>query len=75
MPKVGDGVTVEIRGASVGGTAFISGFSRFNIGPGSQMRVQGKIVEDHGDYWLVELAISMDEKNRILLPKSAQKGR
>jgi hypothetical protein len=70
MPKVGDRVTVEIRGAPIGGTAVTTGFS---IEPGAQIRVQGKIVEDHGAYWLVELAISVGGKNRLLVPKSAQK--
>lgn len=70
MPKVGDRVTVEIRGAPVGGTSVTTGFT---IGPGAQIRVQGKIVEDHGDYWLVELTISVGGRNRLLVPKLALK--
>jgi len=67
MPKLGDNITIEIKGAPDGGTA-LSGAVK--IGPGASMRSSGKILEDHGDYWLVELTISVQGKNRILVPKS-----
>ena len=67
MPKLGDNITVEIKGAPDGGTA-LSGAVK--ISPGASMRTSGKILEDHGDYWLVELTISIQGKNRILVPKS-----
>ena len=70
MPKVGDTVTVTIGGAPGAGTS-LGGAIR--IGPGASMQTPGKIVEDHGDYWLVELTISIGDKNRVLIPKSSQR--
>lgn len=74
MAKVGDSVTVEIKGAPLGGTALSTASAEINIGPGAQMQVQGKIVEAHGAHWLVELTISVGGRNRILVPKAAEKG-
>jgi hypothetical protein len=70
MARIGDHVTVEIRGTDRSGT-ILSG--TLTVGPGKTMQVSGKIVEEHGDYWLVELAISVGGKNRILVHKAAQK--
>lgn len=73
MPKIGDKVTVQIRGDSKSGTAVMSGSTGFNIEPGAQMEVPGEIVEDHGDYWLIQLSLSVSGRNRILVPKSAHR--
>lgn len=59
MIKVGDKVTVQFtQPTNLGGTA---------IPPTT---VTGKIVSESGDQWLVELTLSFDGKNRILVPKS-----
>ena len=71
MPKIGDKVTVEIQGDSASGTAVTSGSTGIKVEPGAEFRVPGRIVEDHGEFWLVELSISVSGRNRVLLPKSA----
>ncbi len=64
MPKVGDRVTVKIRGqATVSGT--------LSIGEGASISVPGTIVEDRGEYWVVELNMSIEGKNRMLVLKTA----
>ena len=35
------------------------------------LQVNGFIIEDRGENWLVELELSWQGKNRILVPKSA----
>ena len=70
MPKVGDTVTVQIRGAPEAGTSVGSGLT---VGPGAAMSISGKIVEDLGDHWVVQLGMSVGGKNRILVPKAAQR--
>lgn len=64
MAKVGDKVKVTIRNTILGGSTA--------IGPDAPMSVNGTIVEDYGDSWLIELAISVNGKNRILVSKAAQ---
>lgn len=70
MPRVGDTVQVTISGGS-GSSTNLGGAIR--IGPGASMTVPGTIVADQGDSWVIELSISVGGKNRIVLPKSAQK--
>lgn len=69
MPKLGDQVTVQVRGAPESGTSL---GNAIKVGPGASMNIPGKIVEDHGDYWVVELSISIGNRNRISVPKSAE---
>ena len=71
MPKIGDKVNVQIRGDSRAGTAVSSGSKGFNIDPGAEIQVPGRIVDDYGDSWLIELSVSVSGKNRLLVLKSA----
>ena len=74
MPQIGDSVTVIIQGAAGSGTALSGGSSSgIKIGPGAQMRIPGKIVEDQGEHWVVELSMSLEGKNRVLIRKDAQR--
>ena len=64
MPKVGDRVSVTIRGEAVlSGTASVS--------EGGFLTVGGKIIVDLGDNWLIKTDISVAGQDRILVPKSA----
>lgn len=65
IPKVGDRVKLTITGEGSGTS--LAGV--ITIRPGASMKVSGKIVEDLGDSWLVELSISVGEKNRLVVPK------
>ena len=67
--KVGDNVSVHLRGGMTSGTALGSGV---HLNPGTEMVVGGRIVEDLGNHWAIELSISVDGKNRIVIPKSAR---
>ena len=67
MAKVGDQVKVRISGATLEGT--------LHIGRGEAVSVSGEIVEDLGDSWLIQLAISVGDKNRMVVPKSAEVSR
>ena len=62
-------MTVKIRGAADGGTSL--GPGAVKILPGAAMTVPGRIVEDRGKYWLVELDISFRGRNRILVDKTS----
>ena len=68
MARVGNRVKVRIgggdSGTSLGGV--------IKIGKGASMLTPGKIVEDLGDSWLVELSISLGGKNRIVVLKEAE---
>ena len=63
MPKVGDRVTVRIMGAPDEGTTL--GTASITLTPGASMIIGGKIVEDRGSYWVVELDIRIRGRNRI----------
>ncbi len=73
MPKIGDKVIIEITGAPNIGTALTSGSTEIRIAPDDRTRFSGRVVEDHGQYWLIELDLLLGGKNRILVAKSAQK--
>ncbi len=64
MASVGDRVTVTISDAILSGT--------IDIARGSSMSVPGKIIQDLGTNWLIQLDISVDGKNQIVVPKTAQ---
>ena len=70
MPTVGDNISVTITGSDPGGTSIQH---TITVGKGASMTIPGRIVEDRGDSWLVELSMSVGGKNRILIPKSAQR--
>ena len=60
MVKVGDKVKVTFnQPVMLGATAF------------PPMTIEGKIAEEMAEHWVVELALSINGKNRIVLPKSA----
>jgi hypothetical protein len=63
MAKVGDRVKVNIRNAVLTGTAQIGG---------TPITVSGTIIEGLGDSWLVKLEMSVEGKNRIVIPKEAE---
>lgn len=73
MPNIGDRIKVQIRGDSRVGTAITSGSTGLSIRPGGIFEVPGRIIEDRGTSWLVELDSSLDGRNRVLLPKSAHR--
>lgn len=64
MAKIGDRVKVRISGATLEGT--------LHVQQGTAVSVNGEIVEDLGDNWLVQLAISVGDKNRMVVPKGAE---
>lgn len=64
MPKIGDRVTITIRGeAALSSTA--------SVGEGGFFTVGGRIIEDQCENWLIESDISLAGRNRMLVPKSA----
>ena len=64
MPKVGDRVSLTIRGeAQFAGTA--------SVAPGGNVRIGGIIVEENGDNWVIRLDMSFGGRNEIAIPKSA----
>lgn len=70
MLKVGDQVRITIRGqTALSGTA-----TTITLGEGASIEVPGKIIEDKGTHWLVEVSMSFGGKNRILVPKEGYKG-
>tara|TARA_B100000315_G_C14265232_1_gene446100 strand:+ start:373 stop:603 length:231 start_codon:yes stop_codon:yes gene_type:complete len=71
MAKIGDAVTLKIKGAPGTGTALGSGrgLTSVSVPPGESMPLKGKIIEDQGENWLVELRISIGGKNTILVSK------
>lgn len=74
MAKIGDSVTLKIKGAPGTGTALgvqNMGSSSVDVPPGESMDLKGKIVEDRGEHWLVKLAISIGGKDTILVSKRA----
>ena len=68
MPKVGDTIQVQISGGAHG-TSLSGGGASMGIGQGASMSVPGRIVQDLGHSWLVELSISLGGKNMIEVPK------
>jgi hypothetical protein len=69
MNQVGDRVTVKIRGAADGGTSL--GPGAITILPGAAMTIPGRIVDNRGKYWLIELDISFRGRNRIPVDKTS----
>ncbi len=65
MPQVGDTVQVQISG----GTTLQGGGASIGIGQGASMSVPGKIVQDLGGRWLVQLSMSVGRKNLVEIPK------
>ena len=72
MAKVGNHVKVNIRGATLHG---FEDSTKVNVGRDTTMSVSGTIVEDLGHSWLIELEISLGDKNRIVLPKDVEVSR
>ncbi len=74
MAKIGDKVTVTIEGAPGTGTGLgMRGNSTsVSVPPGETMDLRGEIVEDHGEHWLVQLAISIGGKNTMLVSKDSR---
>ena len=65
MASVGDRVKVSFhRGAVLSGTASIIG--------DAPLAVWGRISEDLGHSWVVQLEISVEGKNLIVIPKEAE---
>ena len=59
MVKVGDRIRVTFnQPVMLGGSAF------------PPMSVEGRIAEEMAEHWVVELALSINGKNRIVLPKT-----
>lgn len=67
MPKIGNSIRIIIRGPW-------SASDAFNIGKDSFISMRGKIIEDQGKSWLVELNISVNNRNRMLVPKVSYSG-
>lgn len=66
MTKIGDQIKVNIKGGtSIEGT--------IKVPKGESMSVLGTIVEDQGEYWLIELDLSVKGKNRLLVAKDARR--
>ena len=64
MARVGDRVTVKISDAILA--------EAVQIRKGASMSVSGKIIEDLGHSWLVQLEISIEGKNQMVIPKGAE---
>lgn len=62
MAKVGDRVKVNINDVVLSGTAI----------KGNPLSVWGRIIEDLEHSWLVELELSVEGKNRLVVPKDAE---
>lgn len=77
MAKVGDRVLVRLRGGDpslgLGPVSSTNVSGVVTIAPGKTMAVPGEIVEDRGDNWLIQLDVSFDGLNTIVVPKSAQR--
>ncbi|GEM_PF-4627096 len=80
MAKVGDTVQVTIHGGdkndkwgfgSTNSTTIVGG--AVSIGKGQTMTIPGKIIEDRGDSWVIQLSVSISGKNIIAVPKSSQR--
>ena len=70
MASVGDRVTIEITGPAVlANTASVTG--TVSIGNAAAVRVSGRISQDLGENWLIELDVSIAGNNRISVPKSS----
>ena len=72
MAKVGDSINLQIHGAPDTGTGLVSGGTTVTISPGTSMVLQGTIVGDRGDHWVVELNVSFGETNIILVSKESE---
>lgn len=68
MPKIGDRLTVTIRGPNIlSGAATASGNA--TIGASTVISAKGTIIGDLGNNWLVELDDLLFGNKRIALPK------
>ena len=70
MAKVGDRVTVTIRGPNVLNGTSSTAMATTALGIGQSTTVTGKITEDLGDNWLVELDSPLLGGPRIIIPKT-----
>lgn len=73
MLKIGDSVQVQIGGGQQGLT-LEGGQTSIGIGSGASMSVPGRIIQDLGDRWLVQLSISLGGQNTIAIPKDQLAG-
>jgi len=71
MTQVGDNVTVKIGGGNQGASIQGGGGASIGVGAGASMSVPGKIIENLGDSWKIQLSISVGGKNTIVAPKSS----
>ena len=63
MAKVGDRIKVNFRGVVLSGTIDSTK---------APVSMSGKIVEDLGHSWLVQLDVAVEDKNQIVMPKEAE---
>ena len=68
MAKVGDTIQVQIGGGD-SAVRLGGGSASVGIGAGASMSVSGRIIQDLGSQWLVELSMSIGGNNRIAVPK------
>ena len=71
MAKVGDKVTLKVKGAPGTGTSLGLNNGGIKVSPGNSLTLNGKIVEDQGENWVVELNVSFGSKNTVLVSKQA----
>jgi len=68
MPQVGDTIQVQISGGDKG-INLGNGGASIGIGAGASMSVPGRIVEDLGSHWKVELSMSIGGANTVNVAK------
>jgi hypothetical protein len=66
--EIGDTITVHVTGGRTGRSLD----SKFQVSPGGKIDLPGRIIEDLGDRWVVELGVSIGGKNRIIVGKSSE---
>lgn len=67
--RVGDHIQVQISGGTQGVTLGNPSGASMSIGPGASMSVGGIIIADLGQYWKVELSLSIGGQNIMNVPK------
>lgn len=68
MHEVGETIQVTISGGDKGITLGGRGAS-MGIGAGASMSVSGRIVQDLGSHWLVDLSMSVGGASKVRVPK------
>lgn len=67
--KVGDQIQVQISGGTQGLTLGNPNGASMSLGPGSSMSIAGVIVADLGQFWQVQLNMSIGGQNIVNVPK------